>query len=104
MRLRYLPVLTCLFAWILSSQPGRAELRSLEILHREAFAGGAAFGDTGPYEKIVAVARFAVDPDHVRNRDIVDLKLAPRNGDGKVEYEADVVLLAPKDPAKGNRA
>jgi len=84
--------------------PARAELRSLEILHKEPFAGGASFGATGPYEKLVGVARFAVDPEHVRNRDIVDLTLAPHNGEGKVEFEADVFILAPKDPAKGNRA
>lgn len=104
MRPRSWTMLLCLVVLLIPCPQVRAELRSLEVLHREPFAGGAAFGDTGPYEKIVAVARFAVDPDHLRNREIVDLKLAPRNGDGKVEYEADVVLLAPKDPARGNRA
>ena len=32
------------------------------------------------------------------------LPLAPRNADGKVEFEADVFILAPKDPAQGQRA
>jgi hypothetical protein len=82
----------------------RAELIALDIRKREPFAGGAEFGKTGPYEKIVAVARFAVDPNHVRNRPIVDLALAPRNGQGLVEFEADVCILAPKDPARGNGA
>jgi hypothetical protein len=82
----------------------RAELRILEIIRREPFAGGASFGDTGPYEKISATAHFAVDPNHARNRLIVDLPLAPRNGDGLVEFASDVVILAPKDPAKGNGA
>jgi hypothetical protein len=88
----------------LAAPAARGELRELAILHREPFAGGMAFGDTGPYEKIVAVARFAIDPDHPRNRAIVDLALAPRNADGKVEFESDVFILAPKDPAKGNGA
>jgi hypothetical protein len=83
---------------------GRAELRSLEILSREPFADGTAFGDVGPYEKIVAVAHFAVDPAQPRNHDIVDLSLAPRNKDGKVEFESDVFILAPKDLSKGNGA
>src|SRR5262249_5855125 len=82
----------------------RAELRALEILHREPFAGGTAFGATGPYERITAVAPFALDPAHARNRGIVDLSLAPRNADGKVAFEADVCILAPRDPAKGNGA
>jgi hypothetical protein len=68
------------------------------------FADGAAFGDTGPYEKLVGVARFAVDPNHPRNKDVVDLALAPRNAEGKVEFEADVHLLVPKDLSKGNHA
>jgi hypothetical protein len=82
----------------------RAELRELVIYRREPFAGGAMFGDAGPYEKLVGVARFAVDPAHARNRDIVDLPLASRNAEGKVEFESDVCILAPKDPAKGNGA
>jgi len=81
----------------------RAEVRELKIVSREAFAGGMAFGDVGPYEKIVGIARFAVDPSNARNRAIIDLSLAPKNADGKVEFEADVCILAPKDPAKGNR-
>jgi hypothetical protein len=88
----------------LAAPAARGELRELVILHREPFAGGMAFGDTGPYEKIVGVAKFAVDPDHARNRAIVDLSLAPRNADGKVEFESDVYILAPKDTAKGNGA
>src|SRR5438105_5530361 len=82
----------------------RAELRSLEIRQREPFADGMAFGQTGPYEVLTGVARFAVDPNHPRNRLIVDLPLAPRNAAGKVEFEADVFLLAPKDVSRGNGA
>jgi hypothetical protein len=82
----------------------RAELLELVIHRREAFGEGAAFGDAGPYEKFVGVARFAVDPGNARNRDIVDLLLAPRNGAGKVEFESDVCILAPKDPSRGNGA
>src|SRR5438105_3022483 len=92
-----------LFILLLAPAAARAELKSLE-LRRATFADGAAFGDTGPYEKLVGVARFAVDPKDPRNKDIVDLDLAPRNKDGKVEFEADVFLLVPKDLGKGNRA
>lgn len=93
------------FALLLwANSTARAELIALEIQRREPFAGGKAFGDTGPYEKIVGVAKFAVDPNHVRNKAVVDLDLAPRNAQGKVEFESDVYILAPKDPAKGNGA
>src|SRR5262249_25519614 len=96
--------LTVLLALLLSAAEARSALVSLTILKREPFAGGKSFGDNGPYEKIVGIARFAIDPNNVRNRVIVDLDLAPRNSDGKVEFEADVFLLAPKDPSKGNGA
>lgn len=82
----------------------RAELRTLEIIARQPFAEGTSFGDIGPYEKIVAVARFAVDPAHARNRGIVDLDKAPKDATGKVLFESDVFILMPKDPAKGNGA
>jgi Alpha/beta hydrolase domain len=97
-------LLLALTVVLCSARTARAELRTLEILHREPFAGGKAFGDTGPYERITAVAQFAIDPAHLRNRGIVDLDLAPRNAEGKVEFEADVCILAPQDPAKGNGA
>ena len=88
----------------LAASIAQAEVISLKILKREPFAGGQAFGDVGPYEQITAVARFAIDPKDVRNRVIVDLDLAPKNADGKVEFAADLVILCPKDSAKGNGA
>ena len=82
----------------------RGEVTSLQIQRREPFAQGKEFGATGEYERLIGVAHFAVDPKVIRNQVIVDLGLAPRNADGKVEFEADVFMLAPKDLARGNRA
>src|SRR4051812_41493167 len=80
----------------------RSEVISFEVRQREPYAEGRSFGDVGPYEKIGGVVRYALDPKHPGNRRIVDLELAPRNADGRVEFEADFYLLAPKDPARGN--
>jgi hypothetical protein len=91
----------CLLSWKAAAW---AELRELEIIHREAYAGGKSFGDTGPYEMITGIARFAVDPKHARNRAIVDLPLAPTDAAGRVTFEADFYILKPRDPAKGNGA
>ncbi|HXG11118.1 MAG TPA: alpha/beta hydrolase domain-containing protein [Gemmataceae bacterium] len=104
MRLRRMAGLVTLTLCLVAGPEARAELYRLEVQRREPFAGGAAFGDVGPYEIIAGVARFAVDPAHPRNRLIVDLPLAPRNAEGKVEFEADFFILAPKDPARGNGA
>ena len=47
---------------VLVATSARAEVVSLQILKREPFAGGQAFGAAGPYEQITAIARFAIDP------------------------------------------
>src|SRR5206468_9071031 len=54
------------------------------------------------YEKLVGVARGEVDPAHPGNRGIVNLDKAPRNGRGRIEYQSDLYVLRPADPAKGN--
>jgi len=79
-----------------------AEVTALKIIKREPFAGGKSFGDVGPYDKITAVATFAVDPKDKHNTIIVDLQKAKLNAQGKVEFEADVVILVPRDLKKGN--
>src|SRR5262249_16693799 len=68
----------CTLALMLVTAPARGELVALEFHTREPFADGKAFGDAGPYERLVGVARFAVDSAQVRNKGIIDLGLAPR--------------------------
>ena len=85
-----------------ASAPSRAELIRLEVVSRADVLGGKAFGDAGGYEKIWAKAHYAVDPANPHNRIVADIDLAPRNKAGKVEFSADVFLLKPKDPARGN--
>ncbi len=97
--------LSCLFVFVLSwAAAAQAELVRFEITQREPFAGGHSFGEVGPYEKLVGRAYFALDPDLRQNEAVVDLKLAPRNAAGKVEFWADLCILAPADPVKGNGA
>ncbi|MBT6093487.1 MAG: hypothetical protein HOH04_01305 [Rhodospirillaceae bacterium] len=76
---------------------------TLEITDRQPFADGMAFGDVGAYERIKGRAHYAVDPDAPAQAGIVDLDKAPRNTDGLVEFSADVMILTPVDPKKGNR-
>jgi hypothetical protein len=68
-----------------------------------AFADGHSYGDSGPYERWVGTASYALDPNDPTNANIVDLEYAPRNAKGLVEFSADVDLLKPVDLAKGNR-
>ncbi len=76
----------------------------LEITRREPFAGGRAFGDGGGYERIEAVAHYAVDPAHPANAAIVDLGRAERDEDGRVRFGGDATFLVPVDPGRANRA
>src|SRR5512134_891052 len=59
-------------------------------------------GKNGPYEKLRGRAFGEVDPDDPRNAVITDLKLAPRNARGRVEYSMDVFILKPVDLKRGN--
>src|SRR5881409_3120487 len=79
-----------------------AHVTRVEILSREDVQGGRAFGLAGAYERIIGRVYFAVSPENVHNRQIVDLDKAPRNAQGEVEFSADLHLLKPKDMAKGN--
>ncbi|MBW3599425.1 MAG: hypothetical protein KY475_19410, partial [Planctomycetes bacterium] len=58
------------------------------------------FGDVGPYERIIGRVRYAIDPQAPQNQAIVDLEHAPTNDDRRVEFSADLFILAPKDLAK----
>ncbi len=77
-------------------------LTKFEIRTRKPFADGETFGDVGRYEQIDGLAHFAVDPNHPDNAVIADIGLAPRNGDGLVEFSADFRIVKPVDNDHGN--
>jgi hypothetical protein len=79
-----------------------AGVTGLKILQQSEVLEGRSFGSAGPYERIVAKADFAIDPRAEPNRIIADANLAPRDQSGKVEFSADVYIIRPRDPAKGN--
>jgi hypothetical protein len=56
---------------------------------------GRAFADVGAYERIDAVASFAVDPRSPQLANIVDLGRAPVNAAGLVEFSTQVTVLRP---------
>ena len=86
----------------LAPSPGRAEVTRVDIQRREDVLGGKAFGEAGPYEKVVGKVYFAVDPRNPRNKVIADIDLAPKNAQGKVEFSSDFYIIKPKDAARGN--
>src|ERR1700676_1761984 len=58
--------------------------------------GGYSWPGVGQYEKIVGKAFGELDPNDPKNAIIVDLQLAPRNANGKVEFSFDFYILKPR--------
>ena len=100
MRRRIIAGLFLTAAWLAS--PAVARVERIEILSREPFAAGAEFGSPGAYEKLRGRAFFALDPNAAANQPIADLKLAPRNARGLVEFSADFLVLRPAVAARRN--
>jgi len=92
-----------LCALVFAATPAAARLTEINVTAVEPFADGAAFGDTGAYERVKGTFKGELDPADPRNQVIVNLDKAPKNAAGRVEYEVDFFLLRPADDARGNR-
>lgn len=95
-------IAVCTFATIIATQ-AEARVTSIRIDRVDPFAAGMSFGDVGAYERVIGVAMGELDPADPRNKGIVNIDKAPRNANGKVEYETEFLLLRPADTSKGNR-
>src|SRR6202790_2962020 len=80
----------------------QAEVTRVQIISRQDVLGEKSFGAAGAYEKLVGKVYFAVDPENPHNKAIADIDKAPRNGQGKVEFSADLFILKPKDSSHAN--
>lgn len=92
--LRYSLGLVCLLA--------TGAVTRIEVLERADYLDGRSFGTAGAYEVLRARAYFEADPNLAANKIIVDIGLAPKNENGKVEWSADWYILKPRDSSKGN--
>lgn len=72
-----------------------AAVDHVEVLDRKPYADGKVFPGVGPYEVIHGRAWFVLDPRNKANLRIIDLKLAPKNRKGLVEFSSDFVLVRP---------
>jgi hypothetical protein len=64
---------------------------------------GASFGSAGPYETLAGRAFGELDPNDPHNAIVQDIKLAPRNARGMVEYTASFQLVKPIDMSRSSR-
>jgi hypothetical protein len=95
-----LPRAAAVVLCLIAASAVQAEVTRFEITAREPFAEGESFGDAGAYERIIGRVHYAIDPQAEQNGGIIDLQHAPRNADGRVEFSADLFILAPKDLSK----
>lgn len=84
------------------AQPVRAELVKLDVQSIEVAFAGRTFGEVGQYEVIRAIAHYRVDPAARVNAGLVNIQKAPRDEQGGVAFDADVVILKPADMSKAN--
>jgi hypothetical protein len=75
----------------------------IEMISKTPFAGGTSFGSTGPYERLLGTASFAIDPNEKDLPFICDLEFAPRNPEGLVEFKTVLDIVKPVDMSRGNR-
>ncbi|CAM3278206.1 Alpha/beta hydrolase domain-containing protein [Sphingomonas antarctica] len=81
----------------------QAEVVRLEIKDQRNWARGQAF-KAGPYEAISGTAWYEIDPQSTDAREITDIKLAPRNARGRVEYQGPFLIIRPKQASSVNGA
>ena len=95
-------IITAALSLTVLSSSAAARVERIEMLSRQDFAPGIEFGDAGAYEKLRGRAFFALDPNAAANAPVTDLKLAPRDARGLVEFSAEFLVLRPKVAARGN--
>jgi hypothetical protein len=91
-----------IFLLVVFAQSARAEVVRIEVSSRTELLGGKAFGNAGVFEKISGKIYFEVDPRNSANKIIADIKKAPKNARGKVEFSSDFYMLKPFDASRGN--
>ncbi|MVM31336.1 hypothetical protein GO755_14930 [Spirosoma sp. HMF4905] len=99
-------LLTCVIVCLLALFTGsitQARIVRIEITSTKSPTfDGKVFGQIGAYEKLRGKAYGELDPTNPQNALITDIRLAPRNAKGMVEYAMDIYILKPIDLNKGN--
>ena len=86
-------------AFILAvAESAQAEVKKIVVEKKVSPAfDGATFGTAGQYETLAGRAYGELDPNDPHNALITDIRLAPRNVNGKVDYVATFFLVKPID-------
>jgi hypothetical protein len=91
-----------LLACFLASPLLHAEVTSVEVTSRQPWVSGQSFGQVGAYEVLRGTVHYAIDPRSASARDVADIRFAPVDARGLVEYSGPFVIIRPVDAARGN--
>lgn len=87
----------------LCTLPAHARVTRIVVEHKQSPAfEGKAFGNVGQYANLSGKAYGEIDPKDPHNTIITDIRFAPRNARGLVEYVATFTLVKPLDVSKAN--
>jgi hypothetical protein len=98
--LKRITFVSTMLAAALLSGSALARVTGFEIKASRPAFEGKVFGNVGPYERIDAIATFAIDPKSPRLRKIVDIDKAPVNASGEVVLSTEVSILTPSGAAE----
>src|SRR2546422_9334621 len=88
---------------LLAAQPAQARVKKIVVDKKVSPAfDGASFGAAGQYETLAGRAFGELDPNDPHNAVITDIRLAPKNANGKVGYMATVFPVKPIDMSKSS--
>ncbi|TFG40616.1 MAG: hypothetical protein E4H43_05430, partial [Bacteroidia bacterium] len=100
--IRHLNFLSVLMIMILFGYPLDARIIKVVVTKTEPYLEEKHFGTAGSYVRISGQAYGEVDPDNPLNTIIQDIRFAPMNNRGMVEYISDFIILRPADMSKSN--
>jgi len=90
-------------ALLVWASPAQARVKKIVVDKKTSPAfDGASFGAAGQYETLAGRAFGELDPNDPHNTVITDIRLAPKNANGKVEYMATFFLVKPIDMSKSS--
>src|SRR5437868_5459202 len=81
-------------------RPARAEVERVEVLDRALVAGGKVFGNVGRYERLRGRLYLSFEANAAENQAVSDIRLAPRDNQGRIHVTTDFLLLKPLDAGR----
>ncbi|QIL02811.1 hypothetical protein G7078_08465 [Sphingomonas sinipercae] len=85
-------------------KPAIAKVVAVQLDEHKPWLDGKVVGPAGAYEILRGTVRYELDPNSAEAAQVTDIRLAPVNARGNVEYSGPFLLLRPIDSARSNGA